>query len=162
MDRRGFLGALIGLAAAPLLPTLPRGFALSPAGVVVPEAPGYVLATLPRAALLVGLRLVGNETVSRMGTLNVSRPNGGGSILRFNYNEAGGVVFWRPPPEAAIMCHEDAPLVVNASAGTDLTIEYYDLNDNDLHILEYRAGEEKGGPWQRVEALTISQKRLNY
>jgi hypothetical protein len=154
VDRRGFLGALIGLAAAPLLPTLPRGFALSPAGIVIPEAPGYVLATLPRAALLLGLRLVGNETVSRIGTLNVSRPDGG-SILRFNYNQAGGVVLWRPQPEAAIVCHEDAPLVVNISAGTDLCLEYYDLNDKDLHFLEYRGGEGQAGPWQRVEARTI-------
>jgi hypothetical protein len=161
MNRRGFLGALIGLAAAPLLPTLPRGFALSPAGIIVPEAPGYVLATLPRAALLVGLSLVGNETVSRVGTLDISRPDGG-SILRFNYNEAGGIVLWRPQPEATILCREDAPLVVNASAGTDLRLEYYDLGDNDLKILEYRAGKEKG-PWQRVELQTIgSQRRLSY
>jgi hypothetical protein len=162
MDRRGFLGALIGLAAAPVLAKIPRGFALSSAGVIVPEAPGYVLATLPRAALLVGLRLVGNETVSRIGTLNISRPNSG-SIVRFNYNQAGGVVFWRPPPEGAIMCREDAPLVVNASAGTDLRLEYYDLNDNDLHILDYRAGEGQAGPWEQVELQSIGwQRRLSY
>jgi hypothetical protein len=126
MNRRGFLGALVGLAAAPLLPKLPLGYSLAESGLIVPEA-SRIVRTLGSggAAALTGIDFWGEAERSAVGIVKVLRKDGA-SVMEFPFNMAGGNVRWRADAPT-IYADAQAPLIVHATAGTTIRLFWFDL-----------------------------------
>lgn len=136
MRRRGFLGALLGFAAAPVLARLPQ-FVDDDRFEFLTQEP-LILPPYLLTGRIVEIGLEGCGQEPRIGGARLLRSNQ--TLLAFHVNEEGGLLYWRAPPDAAIIATERWPVTVDVSRACRARIFYTPLDGGCPRVLHWRDG----------------------
>jgi len=125
LRRRGFLGALLGLTAAPVLARLP--LLEVPPSIQVVETPLILPPLQPTPSAndinyITSIYAWGNAPVSTPGLIRVLRQNTPNCILQLPINLCGGMLYWKPAPDAYIISLPDLEAVFDLSPGVEVTV----------------------------------------
>jgi hypothetical protein len=126
IKRRTFLGALLGLAAAPVIARLLPLY-------VPPETPPLLLPTLDVDDFesLIGIAAYGTGTINAAGLIRILRADGD-QIFDLGMNKNGGVIFWQSGPNHinAPIFNKTFPMIVESGVDIDLTVTCRSKNGN--------------------------------
>ena len=146
--RRGFLGALLSLAAAPVLKNIPlisgeRALVLQPTAIV----------GMPLVGELTMIQVTGYAPTHRAGGARLLRA--GHTLLDFCINEINGSYgIWTASPGNEIALREDAPVVIDVSQFTDFTAYY--RSGSRMQAFRRRGGLIEADESKLMENLCLS------
>jgi len=122
MQRRGFLGMLMGMAAAPVLARVPL---FEPrVGLVLLDAPTVILPTIHEWGMVVGVSIEGLGIVPGVAFGRLLR--GDQSMLDLPVSAQGGYAHWQPPLGGEILFTPEHPLVLDASGVCSVSMSFLD------------------------------------
>jgi hypothetical protein len=127
--RRGFLGALLGLAAAPVVAKLK--FELPPQFEDVLVQKPIILPWQKGAGWIDGIVINGRAEAPRASLIRLARAgiddgsSSWPSLLHLAINAAGGCLLWRPMPDDRIRYTPDFGIVLDVPADIQAQVYYY-------------------------------------
>jgi hypothetical protein len=120
IKRRSFLGALMGLAAAPVLARLEPIY-------LIPENP-IILPTLVDEGDIFFIAMNGLATQSKATFASILRQDGS-PVLKYAVSAYGGQVMWRPMHDLYIRFTKEHPLVFDVDDDIKFEMAYHHGNE---------------------------------
>lgn len=144
MERRGFLAALIGLAATPVLDKL--GFIKAP-----PTLAGPVLDTLSTHEILQTVEGLGeilqiNAKTTRSGTLQVVDSLAREVFVASLYADWEHHTVWVPDPSMGVEFTKERPLVLETPPGAETSVLYRLKGSQAVYCLSLKDGQQTNIP----------------
>lgn len=143
MQRRSFLGALLGMAAAPVLARLAPAFVEPPKAEAFLEAPSILkphsLGIIPGSGPLHRISAyTGREELYSAAICNFCRPDGT-ILLRFTL--CGHNLTWTSAPGSELVFLENEPLVMEAPPDVAVILTHSDLDGRNLAATSIKGGQ---------------------
>lgn len=144
MERRGFLSALIGMAATPVLDKL--GFIKAP-----PTLAGPILGTLGTHEILQTVEGLGevlqiNAKTTKSGTLQLVDSLARKIFVAGLYADWEHYTVWVPGPFMGIEFTKDSPLVLETPAGSETSVLYRLKGSQAVYCLSVKDGQQTNVP----------------